>query len=220
MSRAPLIALVLLTAATAQAATPPVRLRGTITKVDAGSVTLQTQDGTAERVALTATTRYAGVVAADASAIKPGTFIGTATKGTGSHLTSVEVVVFPPEMRGTGEGHYDWDKLPDPSGGSAVSTSMTNGTVSAGGPRVATSMTNGNVDSDTSKGGAMHLTVSYKGGQKSIVVPAGVPVVAVHPADKSVLKVGAAAFVIADPSGGTPSAIAAMAGEGGVKPPM
>ena len=220
MSRAPLVALALLLAASAQAATPPVRLRGTIAKVDAGSITLQTQDGTSEKVTLSPATGYAGVVAADAGAIKPGSFIGTATKGTGSHLTSVEVVVFPPAMRGAGEGHYDWDKLPDPSGGSAVSTSMTNGTVAAGGPRVATSMTNGNIDAATSKSGALHLTVSYKGGQKSIVVPAGVPVVALQPADKSVLKVGAAAFVLADPSGGTPSALRVMVGVGGVKPPM
>ena len=42
--------------------------------------------------------------------IKQGTFIGTATATQpDSTLRSVEVVVFPDNMRGTAEGHYPWD---------------------------------------------------------------------------------------------------------------
>jgi hypothetical protein len=42
--------------------------------------------------------------------IKQGTFIGTATATQlDSTLRSLEVVVFPDSIRGTGEGHYPWD---------------------------------------------------------------------------------------------------------------
>ena len=45
--------------------------------------------------------------------IEKGSFIGTATKDVGGTQVALEVVVFPPSMRGTGEGHYAWDKIPD-----------------------------------------------------------------------------------------------------------
>ncbi len=45
---------------------------------------------------------------------------------------ALEVVLFPEAMRGTGEGHYDWDMIPDhTAGGAQVKSAMTNGTVKA-----------------------------------------------------------------------------------------
>ena len=112
----------------AQAAPVVERIRGTIGAADKASVTVHTADGQDVTVSL-AGAHFASVVPATASAIAPGSFIGTATKGSGSHMTALEVVVFPPELRGQGEGHYAWDKLPatsSPAAGGAVASSMTN----------------------------------------------------------------------------------------------
>ncbi len=204
----------------AQAAPTMERVRGTIGASDGKSVTVHTAEGEDVTVALGADTHYAAVVASSVKAIQPGSFIGTATKGSGSHMTALEVVVFPPELRGQGEGHYAWDKLPDTSGG-AVASSMTNGTVEAGhGPSVGTSMTNGTIATAAPADGSLHIDVDYKGGHKSIVVPAAAPVVAFKVADSSVLKVGAQAFIVAATDGGKVSGKFVAVGQDGVKPPM
>jgi hypothetical protein len=223
MTRLPLLALAACTILTvsAQAAAPePQRLRGTIVSSDATSLTLHPADGADVKVMLGAGVHFAGVVASDIKAIQPGSFIGTATKGFGSRMTALEVVVFPPELRGQGEGHYKWDKLPD-SSGSTVASSMTNGTVEAGHkPLVGSSMTNGNIDAATAQDGALHIAVSYKGGHKDIVVPAGAPVVAFKLAGPEIVKKGAQAFIVAVPDGSGIQAKFVAVGEDGVKPPM
>ncbi len=199
------------------------RIRGTIGAAGASSMTVHTADAGDVTVGL-AGAHFASVVASKASAIAPGSFIGTATKGSGSHMTALEVVVFPPELRGQGEGHYAWDKLPDTSGpaaGGAVASSMTNGTVAAGhAPAVGTTMTNGTIAAAGQADGALHIDVDYKGGHKSITVPASAPVVAFQPADSSVLKVGAQAFIVAGVEGGKTTAKFVAVGRDGVKPPM
>ena len=213
-----IVALTLLPLA-AQAAPQMERIRGTIAAADATSLTVHTQDGEDVTVALDPAARFAAVVPSDVKSIVPGSFIGTATKGTGTHMTALEVVVFPPDMRGQGEGHYAWDKLADTSGG-AVASSMTNGTVEAGhGPAVGTTMTNGNIDTAAATDGSLHIGVSYKGGHKSIVVPPGAPVVAFKLSDHSVLKVGGRAFIVAAVDGGKPTAKFVAVGQG-VTPPM
>ena len=118
----------------AMAATQSERIRGTIKSVDQDSMTVQTLQGDV-RVALTGTTRYVTVIKSSLSNVAKGSFIGTATKGSGDSQVALEVVIFPPSLRGTGEGHYGWDKLPDTTiaDGGSVASSMTNGTV-AGGP--------------------------------------------------------------------------------------
>jgi len=89
-------------------------------------------------------------------------------------LRSVEVVVFPDAMRGFAEGHYPWDL-----GASSMMTKR----------HVATKVAA--VDGET-------VTVTYKGGEKKITIPANVPVVALVPADKSDIKPGAHVFVPTD----------------------
>lgn len=51
----------------------------------------------------------------------------------GDQLIALEVVIFPPSLKGTGEGHYAWDRIPDTtlSGVGTAPSAMTNGTVSA-----------------------------------------------------------------------------------------
>lgn len=172
------------------------RVRGTIASVSGNTLTVTSRDGKAVQVMLGAGTKYAWVVPSSLSDIKSGDFIGTATKGPSSHMVALEVVVFPNSMRGTGEGHYPWDMLPNTAasggGAPAVQSSMTNGTVAGGGgssnapmvsstmtngtvgsaaapgnaPMVSSSMTNGTVAANTGSGGGKELTVGYGGGKK------------------------------------------------------
>lgn len=140
-------------------------VRGRVTSVQGNTVSVKTDDGKTETVMITEATRYVQVRKSSLSAIDQNTFIGTATKDVGSKLVALEVVVFPGSMRGAGEGHYDWDPLPDAtlSGGSKVSSTMTNGTVSVAstaGGKVNSTMTNGTVATQNASGGSKQLTVT------------------------------------------------------------
>ena len=72
--------------------------------------------------AITGDTKVAGEKTVSISAIQSGSYIGSAAvPAGGGKLRALEVTVFPPAMKGVGEGHYAWDLGP--------SSSMTNGTV-------------------------------------------------------------------------------------------
>ncbi|MCJ2137359.1 metal ABC transporter permease [Methylobacterium sp. J-026] len=229
MSKLPILALagLMATVAGAQAAPKVERLRGTIEAVKDGGFTLKTLDGKSESMMLAPDARVSWVVPANLDQIKDGVFIGTATKG--EPPVALEVVLFPEAMRGTGEGHYDWDMIPDhTAGGTKVKTAMTNGTVSTearatapDAPRVKSTMTNGTV---TASGGAAErtLTVDYGKGQSiQILVPPQAPVVSFAPADASALTPGAKAFVVvAREDDGHMTARRVAVGKDGLTPPM
>ncbi len=211
-----------LTAAAAAAPTVQ-RMRGTIESAANGTLTITTTDGKTAALAVGADTKYAAVINSSLDQVKDGVFIGTATKGE-NPPTALEVVLFPDSMRGTGEGHYDWDAIPDTTaGGAAVKSAMTNGTVKASATRPLTksAMTNGTVKSGTASGGSKTLTVTYEGGKSlQILVPPSAPVVMLEPADMSALKPGAKVFVIAAADGSKLDATRVMVGKDGVTPPM
>ena len=127
-----ILAIALGSGAAAAGAAPAVEhLRGTLLSVTASTVVLRTADGATETLAIGPGTSYALAAKSSLNAILPGSYIGTAAKGSGADMVALEVVVFPPALRGIGEGHYPWDPLPDitkPGGSSA--SSMTNGSVS------------------------------------------------------------------------------------------
>ena len=213
-------------AATARAAAPQPHVRGTVVEINATNLVVHNRAGNDVTLALNDATHYVKVRKASLDDINKNTFIGTATKNVGSTLVALEVVVFPDSMRGTGEGHYGWDKLPDTtqSGGGMVSTSMTNGTVAKeasphGQGMVNTSMTNGTVASDSGSGQVKNLTVTYKGGEKHIVVPPNVPIVTLAPGEKAEVQKGDAVVVVESKHGGH-AASAVLFGVDGVKPPM
>jgi hypothetical protein len=138
------------------------------------------------------------VVKSSMADIKEGTFIGTGTvTQPDSNLRSLEVVVFPEKMRGTGEGHYPWDL--------GSSSMMTNATVA--------NAVKG-IDGQT-------VTVTYKGGEKKIEIPASVPIVALVPATKEDIPPGAIVFVPTQrQSDGSLHGGAILFGKDGVIPPM
>ena len=211
----------------AAGASAQTRIRGTVSSISDNAITVHTNAGKDMTVALSDSTHYVTVKKSSLSAIDKNTFIGTATKTIGSRLVALEVVVFPDSMRGTGEGHYAWDKLPDTtlSGGGKVASTMTNGTVtsdkSAGSPgKVATTMTNGTVSTEAGSGGATQLNVTYKGGHKHILVPPTAPIVMLAPGSKSDVATGDTVFVAEAKGASSPTAGVVAVGTDGVKPPM
>ncbi len=186
-------------AQTAPAPAAPTRtiVRGVVTQVKPDALVLKGRDGKPVTVALADKWTAAVLKPIPATAIQPGSFIGTAeipqADGVGR---SLEVHVFPPGVK-MGEGHYAWDLKPG--------SMMTNGTV---GKVVA-----------SPKG--RELDVSYPTGTRHIVVPPRVPIVQITPGDRSLIKPGVSVFMIAvpSPSGGL-VANSVSTGENGAPPPM
>ena len=170
-------------------------VRGTIESATANSVTLDTYANKPVTIALTGDTKYLKVEKSNLNKVEKGSFIGTATKDIGGTQVALEVVIFPPSMRGTGEGHYAWDKIRDTtlSGSPQTSSTMTNGNVAAVSTSAATvnsTMTNGDVAAARSQGGVTHLVVTYKGGQEDVLVPPTAPIVTFQPGTKALVAKG------------------------------
>lgn len=191
------IGLALLTGAASLAAAPPARTRGTIESVSGDALTIATRGGQKAQFKLTPDTKFASVAQAQMSDIQPDSYVGvTAAPQPNGTLRAMEVHVFAPSMRGVGDGHYAWDL--------GENTTMTNGAVGA------LQGTSGRT-----------MDVKYKGGDKEITVPEDASIVAVAPADASIVKPGAHAIVLAPKDeGGTPAAIFVLVGVNGLKPPM
>ncbi|MDP9929389.1 hypothetical protein J2X90_004759 [Variovorax paradoxus] len=185
----------------AQAASDPVRIRGTIVRVDAKTLVVQDRGGEVVSLARPADMTVSEVYPIKLSDIKQGSFIGTAAmpQADGTQK-ALEVVVFPEAARGTGEGHRPWDLLPQ--------STMTNATVAdlAAAPK--------------SVRGGQQLRLTYKGGEKTVVVPPDVPVVTFRPGTESLLVPGAKVLVNAQEKNGTPTALRVTAGRNGFAPPM
>ena len=65
------------------------------------------------------------------------------------------------------------------------------------------------------------MTISYKGGQQTIILPADAPIVSFAPGDKADLKVGAAAIARGTKAAdGSIDAGALLVGKNGLVPPM
>src|SRR6201993_2422435 len=170
----------------------PERVRGTITSATADSVTVDTHADKPVTVTLTGNTSYLKVEKSNLNNVEKGSYIGTATKDVGGKQVALEVVIFPPSMRGAGEGHYAWDKIRDTtlSGGARTSSSMTNGSVSNVSTSMATvnsTMTNGDVAASQSQDGLTHLVVTYNGGKQNVLVPPTAPIVTFRPGTKALL---------------------------------
>ena len=201
------------------------RVRGTIASATADSVIVDTYAHKPVAIDLTGNTKYLKVEKSSLNKIEKGSYIGTATKDVGGTLVALEVVVFPPSMRGVGEGHYAWDKIPDTtlSGGAQTSSSMTNGNVSVVStsvPEVNSTMTNGDVAASKSNGGLTHLVVTYNGGKQDVLVPPTAPIVTYQPGTKALVTKGRDVFIKATETGSDLVANAVAVGVDGVRPPM
>lgn len=181
----------------AQAAPPP-RVRGTVETVQGDMLDLATRSGQKVEMRMTADTRVLSVTNAPIGDVKPDSYVGvTASPQPDGTLKAIEVHVFAPSLRGTGDGHYPWD---------------------IGGP--ASTMTNGAVGAVQGTSGRT-ITVQYKGGEKQILVPEDVPIVAMAPGDRALIKPGAKVVALATKGAdGALTANAVIVGENGTAPPM
>ena len=185
-------------------ANPTVRVRATIEKIDADSITVKDRRGeviTLVRPADMAVSEVFPIALAD---IKTGSYIGTAAmpQPDGSQL-ALEVLVFPEAARGTGEGHFPWDLQPQ--------STMTNATVAdlAAAP--------------ASVPGGQMLRLKYKDGEKVVIVPPNAPVVSFKPGkddEKALLVPGAKVMITAQEKDGKPTAMRVIVGRNGFAPPM
>ena len=184
--------------ATAASAQSTQRIRGDIVSLEGPKLEVRTRSGDLATINLADNYRVSGIVRAGADSIAKGSYVGVASMpqadGTGRAL---EVLVFPESGRGSGEGHYPWDLQPG--------SMMTNATVAEV------------VDVDN----ARRMTLKYKDGETTIVVPPGIPIVTFEPGSRELLVSGAHVLVNArvQPDGSL-SAAAGAVGKNGVVPPM
>jgi hypothetical protein len=221
-----LSAAVALLAASPAFAEAPARVRGTITAINDGNITVKERDGRTFVLKTGPYTAYADVVPSSLDAIKVNDFVGTAVKGPPSHMVAVELVIIPESMRAGRISYYGWDPLPDPT---ATQTSGTTGTsVTIGGqvsnaspaaPKLTnTNMTNGIVSAEEGGPAGLTLKVNADGGSKSfrITVPHTAPITRFEVADRSAVATGSTVFIKTDP--GDRAALVAVGR--GVTPPM
>lgn len=182
----------------AAAPMPLTRVRGTIAKVTGHELVVHARNGSTVNLTLTDPLTVTTLKRLPLSAIKHNAFVGIASRnGANGTAQALEVLVFPPAMRGTGEGHYPWDLEP----GSMMTNAPVTGIVKAGAGRI--------------------LTLTYKGGTFTVHVPRHTAIVTFAPATRADLKPGRKVFIIAhkDASGNL-AAPRVTVGTHGVNPPM
>jgi hypothetical protein len=151
-----------------------VRIRGTIEKADGGVYTVKNRDGAELKLTVTDNPLFVAIAPATMADIKQGMFVGSAgTMMPDGTQKAIEVHIFPESMRGTGEGHYDWDLKPN------------------------TKMTNANVEQTVAGVDGQVLSVKYKDGEKKLLVTPETVVVTYVPGNKDDLKPGTKIFVAA-----------------------
>ena len=185
------------TSAAAATSPPSVRIRGVVSSLAGEALQVHTREGKTVTVEVPGDTKINVLAPLHMRDIKPGAFVGVTAILRGGGLQALEVHVFPEAMRGTGEGHYDWDLEPG------------------------STMTNANVDAIVSTNNGEELTLSYKGGRQDIAVPQGTPIITFTPASRKLLKPQAGVFVIARrDADGSLTALRILVGKVSLKPPM
>jgi hypothetical protein len=177
----------------------PVRVRGTIEKVDGSTLTVKSRDGSTVNVVLKDGATVLGIDKAALADIKQNSFVGiTAMPQPDGTQKAIEVHIFPEALRGRGEGHRPWDLVPN------------------------STMTNANVEQLVTAVDGPVLTMKYKDGEKKISVPNNATIVQFVPGGKDDLKPGAKIFVVGGtklPNGDIETG-AINVGKDGLTPPM
>lgn len=152
-----------------------VRVRGTVERIDGPVYVIKSRDGSEVKLTTVADNPlFVAIVPAKMSDIKPGMYVGSAgmmqEDGT---QKAIEVHIFPESMRGTGDGHYDWDLLPK------------------------SKMTNGSVEQAVTGVDGPLLSVKYKDGEKKLVVTPQTVVVTYEIGKREEIVPGTKIFVAA-----------------------
>jgi len=149
-----------------------IRLRGTIERVEGPVYVVKSRDGSELKLTVTDNPLFVAIAPATMADVKAGMFVGSAgmmqPDGT---QKAIEVHIFPESMRGTGEGHYDWDLLPQ------------------------SKMTNANVEHMVTGSNGQILSVKYKDGEKKLVVTPQTVVVTYEMGKREEVQPGTRIFV-------------------------
>lgn len=151
-----------------------VRIRGTVERIDGPVYVVKNRDGAELKLTLTDNPLFVVIVPSTMADIKQGMFVGSAGMMQPDGVQkAIEVHIFPESMRGTGEGHYDWDLLPR------------------------SKMTNANVEHAVTSVDGKMLSVKYKDGEKKLLVTPETVVVTYEMGKKEEVQPGTRIFVAA-----------------------
>ena len=184
------------TAALAQTTTQVIR--GDVAAVEPSALRVKSPTGQESTVRVPDDVRVNVRAPATVDAIKAGSYVGvTASRQPDGALLASEVHIFPESMRGTAEGHRPMAAVPG--------STMTNATVAKVG----------------TEGSGRTLQLTYAGGEQTIVVPAGVPVVTTESGSRSSLSPGEHVIVTAQRGAdGQLAASRISVGKNGSVPPI
>jgi outer membrane lipoprotein SlyB len=179
---------------------PPLRIRGTIEKVDGSMLTIKARDGNTMQVKLADNPRITAMVKATLADIKQGSFIGvTAMPQPDGSQKAIGLHIFMDAQRGVVPARFmPWDREPG------------------------STMTNADVESTVASVDGQTMMVKYTDGEKKIIVPPNTPVVKYVPGSAADLKPGAQMIIIAAQKApdGSITAPAINVGRDGAAPPM
>lgn len=140
---------------------------GTVEAFDAAAISVKNEAGAMETFKLSPNLVIVQNKPATLSDIKTNDFIASAAvRKEDGKLHSTELRIFPDMMRGVGEGQRPMND--------ARNQTMTNATVTG----------------TVIVGGSNTIKVKFQGGESELVLDPGVPVTALVPADKSMVKAG------------------------------
>ena len=179
----------------------PTRVRGTITGLDGNTVSVKSREGQDLKIELAPNATFAYMKSVNLSDIKQGTPLGTTiVKGPDGKFVARELHLFNPGRPIPNEGTRPADLEPN--------SLMTNATVTA---------VRATVQSNT----GTELTLSYKGGEQQVVIPAGIPIVTAVESDRSVVVAGEYAYISVTPGADAKlTATRLQVSKDGVKPPQ
>ena len=181
-----------------QAPRPPTRIRGTIAALDGNVLSVVTREGPTVKLSLPDGFQPTALKVVPISSIKPNDFVATvASPAADGTLQSTYVLIFPEALRGSGEGHHNWDLAPG------------------------SSMTNATVTSTVKSSSGRTLKMVYKGTPIDVVVPPSAPTLVGIPATRADLKPGAKVFSVANKQAdGSYLAFRVTVAKNGVNPPQ
>lgn len=178
-------------------------IRGDIIRMDnqsaeAGPLVVRLHDGSTLSIQLAYNFHSVEVGPVAHGRLVPGKYVGVAAEpADDGTLRALAVLLFFDDYKGSDEGHHPWDL--------GARATMSNGTIS------------GMVAGRDSRA----LTLRYAGGEKTIAVADGVPVVAMLGGGRTVLKPGTHVFIKATRQrDGTITAGRIYYGKDGFTPPM
>ncbi len=193
------LAAVMIASAPVSAQQPqPIRVRGTIEKVDGNILSVKSREGNDVRIQTGEKTGVIGLKKITLADIQPNAFVGVAAlpQADGTQK-AISIHIFPESSRGFNEGSRPYDVRPN------------------------SSMTNGAVANRVKSAEGDVLTVTYKDGEKKIVVTPETSVVRFEPGDFSELRQGAKIVAtVLDKPDGTKEAVRINVGRDGITPAM